>query len=252
MVIDIFGWIFVMVGLLSASALAYYPLRNKKLMPKKWAVVSVALVVISQFGNQIMQSRQQTELRIARDQSRDLGQKQMEKLKQQEKILAEGQALIKRLMSEVKNQSLKQEAGLFMLNQSVSNLSAKTETYGNGQYGTGRYGGTTGPLEKISDTLISLVLQVREYFDDRHLTEIRFDPNMQGIKYLQLIKNIPSDYDDASWRAAEDVIFKMLSEEARSNLQRRNIYTPEWYESNISVLKAERTRMFQARERAKK
>ena len=252
MFIDILGWIFFVVGLLSAAALAYYPLRHEELMPKKWAVLAVVFFGISQFGNQYIQSRQQTELKGALDQARDSVQAQLEQLKRQEGKLAEGQLLITRLSSEVKNQSLKQEASLYMLNQSVSNLSAKTEPYGNGQYGTGRYGGTAGPLEKIADTLISLTRQVREYFDDRHLNEIRFDPKMQGIKYLQLIKNIPADYDDPSWRAAEDVIFKMLSDEASANLQRRNIYTPEWYERNISVLKAERDRMLRARERAKK
>lgn len=252
MFIVILGWIFFVVGLLSAAALAYYPLRYKELMPKKWAVLAIVLFVVSQFGNQHIQSRQQTELKGALDQARDSVQAQLEQLKRQDVKLAEGQLLIKRLSSEVKNQSLKQEASLYMLNQTVSDLSAKTEPYGSGKYGTGRYGGTAGPLEKIADTLFTLTNQVREYFDDRHLNEIRFDPNMQGVKYLQLIKNIPSDYDDPSWRAAEDVIFKMLSDEARANLQRRNIYTPEWYESNVSVLKAERARMLQSRDRAKK
>ena len=136
-----------------------------------------------QIFNQMFQPRQQNELKAALEKSGSAVQEQTVKLEEQNRKLAEGQALIKRLASDVKNQSLKQEAGLYMLNQTVSDLGAKATPYGAGGNGTGRYGGTAGPLERIADAMAGLANRAREYFDGRELTDIRFDP-MNAVREI--------------------------------------------------------------------
>lgn len=248
---EIVGVVLLLLGLASSAALAYYPLRNRKLMPKKWAVVAIVVGVLSQIVNQAMQSHQQRELKNALTNSEVAVKEQTNQLKEQGQKLTESHALIKRLSLDVKSQSLKQEASLYVLNQSVSDLTAKAVPYGSGGYGTGRYGGEAGPLERIADSMVGLYTRFREYLDHRELIDIRFDPKMQCVKYLQYVREIPSEYDDAAWRAAEENIFQLLSDEIQSNLIKRGIYTQESYSQYVSVLKAERSRMMQLRARRK-
>ena len=242
---DKISWACTVIGLLSAGALAYHPLTNRKLMPKRWAIFFIILGAAAQISSQTIQSHQQSELQTSLNTANG-------NITSQKTQIDQGQKLIERLSAEVKNQGLKQEANIWMLNRSVADLGAKGSPLGSGSLGSSRLGGAPGPLEKIADALVGMGARYRLDADNRELTDIRFDPRMQAVKYLQLTKSIPSEYDDEAWRAAESVIYDMLNDEVSSNLQRRQIYSKEQLEMNSSVLKAERARFLKAHEKVRK
>jgi len=248
----IFNWLCLILSIVSVAFITIYPFWTKKSLPKKWAIIIGSVIIAAQLGNEFAGSRQQAELKSAIDKSASEAQNLSIQLKVQDNKLMEAQNLIKRFASNVNNQALKQEADLYNINRTVSDLSNKTSEQTNDQYRHGGLNDKIGPLDKIADSFHFFVLRLQKYFEDRELAEIRLDTRMQSVKYLQLIKDIPAEYDDVSWKASEAVIYEMLSSEISSNLHRRNIYTPEAYKHDIVALEAERARLLQMRARLKK